>query len=40
VVKEVDDRVQEVFASAYADTAREFEGIVLPLFPGARDGSC
>src|SRR5207248_1535915 len=25
VVKEVDDRVQEVFASAYADTAREFE---------------
>ena len=28
VVKEVDDRVQEVFASAYADTAREFEQLL------------
>ncbi|MGH3169070.1 MAG: AAA family ATPase, partial [Trebonia sp.] len=36
VVKEVDDRVQEVFASAYADTAREFEGLFARLFP---DGS-
>ncbi|HEX6452802.1 MAG TPA: AAA family ATPase [Trebonia sp.] len=34
VVKEVDDRVQEVFASAYADTAREFEGLFSRLFPG------
>ncbi len=34
VVKEVDDRVQEVFASAYADTAREFEGLFTRLFPG------
>jgi chromosome segregation protein len=34
VVKEVDDRVQEVFASAFADTAREFEAIFGRLFPG------
>jgi chromosome segregation protein len=34
VIKEVDDRVQEVFASAYADTAREFEGLFARLFPG------
>jgi chromosome segregation protein len=34
VVKEVDDRVQEVFASAFEDTAREFEGIFSRLFPG------
>jgi chromosome segregation protein len=34
VVKEVDDRVQEVFASAYADTAREFEILFGRLFPG------
>jgi hypothetical protein len=34
VVKEVDDRVQEVFAAAYADTAREFEGLFGRLFPG------
>jgi len=34
VVKEVDDRVQEVFASAFEDTAREFEGIFARLFPG------
>ena len=38
VVKEVDDRVQEVFASAYADTAREFEGLFSRLFPGGRVG--
>ncbi|HXP57651.1 MAG TPA: chromosome segregation protein SMC, partial [Streptosporangiaceae bacterium] len=36
VVKEVDDRVQEVFASAYADTAREFEHIFSRLFPGGQ----
>ncbi|MCP2339732.1 chromosome segregation protein SMC [Actinomadura rupiterrae] len=34
VVKEVDDRVQQVFAAAYADTAREFERIFARLFPG------
>ncbi|MFC5186119.1 chromosome segregation protein SMC [Actinomadura harenae] len=34
VVKEVDDRVQQVFASAYADTEREFERIFARLFPG------
>ncbi|HXL19878.1 MAG TPA: AAA family ATPase, partial [Streptosporangiaceae bacterium] len=34
VVKEVDDRVQQVFADAYADTAREFEEIFGRLFPG------
>ena len=34
VVKEVDDRVQEVFSAAYADTAREFEGLFSRLFPG------
>ncbi|GAA3750232.1 chromosome segregation protein [Spinactinospora alkalitolerans] len=34
VVKEVDDRVQEVFTSAYADVEREFAGIFGRLFPG------
>ncbi len=34
VVKEVDDRVLEVFASAFEDTAREFEEIFSRLFPG------
>jgi chromosome segregation protein len=34
VVKEVDDRVQEVFAAAYEDTQREFEGLFARLFPG------
>jgi chromosome segregation protein len=34
VVKEVDDRVQQVFASAYADTAAEFSQIFERLFPG------
>ena len=36
VVKEVDDRVQQVFESAYADTAREFEHIFARLFPGGQ----
>jgi chromosome segregation protein len=36
VVKEVDDRVQEVFVSAYADTAREFEHLFSRLFPGGQ----
>ncbi|HKR68100.1 MAG TPA: chromosome segregation protein SMC [Streptosporangiaceae bacterium] len=34
VVKEVDDRVQQVFADAYEDTAREFTQIFGRLFPG------
>jgi chromosome segregation protein len=34
VVKEVDDRVQQVFTSAFADTATEFEQIFARLFPG------
>ncbi|WP_433182835.1 chromosome segregation protein SMC [Actinoallomurus sp. CA-150999] len=34
VVKEVDDRVQLVFAAAYEDTEREFTGIFSRLFPG------
>ncbi|HET7013846.1 MAG TPA: AAA family ATPase [Streptosporangiaceae bacterium] len=34
VVKEVDDRVQQVFAEAFADTAREFEHIFARVFPG------
>ncbi|MFC6878919.1 chromosome segregation protein SMC [Actinomadura yumaensis] len=34
LVKEVDERVQQVFASAYDDTAREFERIFARLFPG------
>jgi chromosome segregation protein len=34
VIKEVDERVLQVFSSAYADTAREFERIFGTLFPG------
>jgi chromosome segregation protein len=34
VVKDVDDRILEVFASAYADTAKEFEQVFAVLFPG------
>ncbi|GAB76581.1 condensin subunit Smc [Austwickia chelonae] len=34
IVKEVDDRVEKVFAEAFADTAREFEGVFSRLFPG------
>ncbi|MFA1549485.1 chromosome segregation protein SMC [Actinomadura chokoriensis] len=34
LVKEVDERVQEVFGAAYEDTAREFERIFARLFPG------
>jgi chromosome segregation protein len=34
VVKEVDDRIHDVFASAFADTAREFEVVFATLFPG------
>ena len=34
IIKEVDDRVQQVFAEAFADTAREFQGVFARLFPG------
>ncbi|WP_041939760.1 MULTISPECIES: AAA family ATPase [Frankia] len=34
VVEEVDVRVREVFAAAFADTAREFEVVFATLFPG------
>jgi chromosome segregation protein len=36
VVKEVDERVQQVFEAAYQDTAREFEEIFARLFPGGQ----
>jgi chromosome segregation protein len=34
IIKEVDDRVQQIFEEAYRDTAREFEKIFARLFPG------
>ena len=34
IVKEVDDKVQEIFYQAYLDTEREFKGIFARLFPG------
>lgn len=34
IVKEVDARVEQAFADAFADTAREFEGVFSRLFPG------
>ncbi|HWS34072.1 MAG TPA: chromosome segregation protein SMC, partial [Actinoplanes sp.] len=34
VVKDVDDRILEVFASAFEDTAREFQAVFQVLFPG------
>jgi chromosome segregation protein len=34
VVKEVDDRVEQVFTAAYEDVAREFETIFSRVFPG------
>lgn len=34
IIKEVDDRVQEIFEEAFRDTAREFEKIFARLFPG------
>jgi chromosome segregation protein len=34
VVKDVDDRIHEVFRSAFEDTAREFEIVFRTLFPG------
>lgn len=34
VVKDVDERILEIFASAFEDTAREFEQVFTVLFPG------
>ncbi|WP_436526957.1 chromosome segregation protein SMC [Actinoplanes sp. HUAS TT8] len=34
VVKDVDDRILEVFTSAFEDTAREFQQVFQVLFPG------
>ncbi|MGW5400292.1 AAA family ATPase [Streptomyces sp. NPDC003952] len=34
VVREVDERVEQVFTEAYRDTARQFEGVFSRLFPG------
>ncbi|HET6861330.1 MAG TPA: AAA family ATPase, partial [Streptomyces sp.] len=34
VIKEVDERVEQVFSEAFRDTAREFEGVFSRLFPG------
>ncbi|MEV1287294.1 chromosome segregation protein SMC [Micromonospora sp. NPDC049679] len=34
VVKDVDDRILDVFASAFEDTAREFQQVFTVLFPG------
>jgi chromosome segregation protein len=34
IIKEVDDKVVEIFTEAYRDVEREFEGIFSRLFPG------
>ncbi|WP_461028655.1 AAA family ATPase, partial [Streptomyces sparsus] len=34
VIRDVDERVRQVFTEAYEDTAREFEGVFSRLFPG------
>jgi chromosome segregation protein len=34
IIKEVDERVEQVFASAFEDTAREFAHVFSRLFPG------
>jgi len=34
IIKEVDDRVQQIFMEAFEDTARHFEEIFARLFPG------
>lgn len=34
IIRDVDDRVQQVFAEAFADTAQQFEEIFSRLFPG------
>ena len=34
IVRDIDTHVQQVFTTAFADTAREFEGVFARLFPG------
>ena len=34
IVRDVDERVEQVFTEAFRDTAREFEGVFARLFPG------
>ncbi len=34
IIREVDERVEQVFTAAWEDTAREFEGVFSRLFPG------
>jgi chromosome segregation protein len=34
VIKDVDERVEQVFSAAFHDTARQFEGVFSRLFPG------
>ncbi|MFF0989503.1 chromosome segregation protein SMC [Kocuria nitroreducens] len=34
IIRDVDEHVERVFAEAYADTARQFEGVFATLFPG------
>jgi chromosome segregation protein len=34
IIREVDERVEQVFTAAFQDTAREFEGVFSRLFPG------
>ena len=34
IIREVDERVEQVFTAAWEDTAREFEGVFARLFPG------
>ncbi|HLM03675.1 MAG TPA: chromosome segregation protein SMC [Blastococcus sp.] len=36
VVREVDERIHDVFAAAFADVQREFEGVFATLFPGGQ----
>ncbi len=40
VVREVDERILEVFTSAYHDVAREFELVFATLFPGGEGRWC
>ncbi|WP_434612771.1 AAA family ATPase [Arthrobacter sp. A5] len=34
IIREVDERVEQVFTAAYTDTARHFESVFATLFPG------
>ena len=36
IVREVDERVEQVFTEAFADVQREFEGVFSRLFPGGQ----